>query len=79
MVANPTYTFVDNLEHYDSIARGYDDLYSHWISRCADLAVKWLAIQPQDKIADIGGGTGAIAEAIKMKCGEWKFSLCLFM
>ena len=70
---------MDNLEHYNSIARGYDDLHSHWISRCADLAVKWLAIQPQDKIADIGGGTGAVAEAIKMKCGEWKFSLCLFM
>ena len=79
MVANPTDTFVDNLEHYNSIARGYDDLHRYWTSRCADLAVKWLAIQPQDKIADIGGGTGAIAEAIKMKCGEWKFSLCLFM
>ena len=79
MVANPTDTFVDNLEHYDSIARGYDDLHRYWTSRCADLVVKWLAIQPQDKIADIGGGTGAIAEAIKMKCGEWKFSLCLFM
>ena len=67
MVPRLFYVLVD---HYDSLAKNYDDLHTHWTSRCAELAAKWLAIQSQDKIADIGGGTGAVAEAIKMRCGE---------
>lgn len=35
----------------------------------AELAIKWASITPDDKVVDIGGGTGGVAEIIKTKAG----------
>ena len=44
---------------YDCIHEGF-----------TDIAIKYLDLKPTDKLADIGGGTGAVAEMISKRTGE---------
>ena len=55
--------------HYDRLADKYDQFYGYRNDTMAELAIKWTSITPNDKVVDIGGGSGGVAEIIKTKAG----------
>ena len=55
--------------HYDKRADKIDDLWDFVLEGYADTAIKYLDLKPTSKLADIGGGTGAVAEIISRKAG----------
>ena len=57
-------------EHYNAIAKNYDDLYGFWYEPMAKALIPLLKLSPHDKIADIGGATGGVAERIGSLTGE---------
>ena len=56
--------------HYDQLAAQYDSFYWYTREAFSELAVKRLGIVPSDRVADVGGGTGAVSELIARKVGE---------
>ena len=57
-------------DHYNAIAKKYDDLFGFWYGPLATLLIPLLELNPDDKIADIGGGTGEMAERISLLSGH---------
>ena len=55
-------------EHYDHLSQFYDRFYDN--ENAASVAIKYLDLQPEDKLADVGGGTGGVAEIIHKKVGK---------
>ena len=68
-MCNDTY-WSSNTAHYDKISAQYDSFYEYRYQTFSELAVKWLDIVPSDRVADVGGGTGAVSELIARKVGE---------
>ena len=60
----------DGSKYYDNLtANIYDDLWGFTYDYIAEFAVKHLQLKPDDLLADIGGGTGAISHLIWKKAG----------
>ena len=51
-------------KHYADVANDYDDIYGFSYHYVADFAIKHLKLQPDDLLADIRAGTGAITSLI---------------
>ena len=58
-------------KHYSDVATDYDDLYGFTNDYIAGFAVKHLQLKPDDLLADIGAGTGAISSLIWEKSGGY--------
>ena len=57
-------------KYYDDLtANIYDNLWAFTYDYIAEFAVKHLQLKPDDLLADIGGGTGAISHLIWKKAG----------
>ena len=58
-------------DHYDRLSQCYDQFYDN--ETAAKEIIKYLDLQPEDRLVDVGGGTGAMAEVIHKKVGKsWK-------
>ena len=68
----PGYLFTD---HYNKIAGEYDHLFDHVFEAIVAVAVKHLNLSPDDRLAEIGGGTGEVAHLIWKMAG---ISCCFF-
>ena len=55
----------------------YDELWGFTFGGWADAIMKELDIQPDDNVADIGAGTGAVTEIIWNRVGEGIFNIKL--
>ena len=60
---------------FTSIATRYNELYRFMFEPMADLVVKYLPLDPDDHLADVGGGTGAISHLVWKKAGECSESI----
>lgn len=56
-------------DYYDAISSEYDDLWGFVHGAWADVIIKELDIQPNDHVAEIGAGTGALSEIIWNRVG----------
>ena len=59
---------VYHADHYDRLSQCYDQFYDN--ETVATLAIKYLDLQPEDRLADVGGGTGGVAEIIHKRVGK---------
>lgn len=57
------------IEHYRKIADNYDKFFSSHYNFQADTAIRLLDLQPNDRLVDVGGGTGGVAKIIWTKAG----------
>ena len=57
------------IDHYNKIAGEYDHLFDHVYETIAAIAVKHLNLSPDDRLAEIGGGTGEVAHLIWKMAG----------
>ena len=57
------------IDHFHKIAGKYDELFGAHYSRLADTAIRLLDLQPGDRLVDVGGGTGGVAEIIWTRAG----------
>ena len=57
------------LKHYSDVAARYDELYEFTNEYIAEFAVKHLRLNPDDRLTDIGAGTGAVTSLIWKKSG----------
>ncbi len=57
------------VRHFTDVATRYDDLYGFTYDYLPEFAIKHLQLKPDDVLADIGGGTGAISSLIWKKAG----------
>ena len=57
-------SFLISPEHYDSLANNYEHLYQEIHEELIPLLMKSLDLKPHHIVADIGSGTGFIAETI---------------
>ena len=55
--------------HYSDVAGHYDDMYGFTNNYTAEFAVKHLQLKPDDRLVDIGAGTGQISSLIWKKAG----------
>ena len=55
--------------HYSDIAGHYDDMYGFTNDYTAEFVVKHLQLKPDDRLVDIGAGTGQISSLIWKKAG----------
>ena len=55
--------------HFTDVASRYDDLYGFTYDYIPQFAIKHLELKPDDVLADIGAGTGAISSLIWKKAG----------
>ena len=60
--------FTIHPDHYDQLAKYYDQFHDG--DAVTMLAIEYLDLQPDDRVADIGGGTGSIAEVMHKKVGK---------
>ena len=60
----------DVVKHFTDVASHYDELYGFAYDYIPDFAIKHLQLKPDDVLADIGAGTGAISSLIWKKAGE---------
>ena len=67
----------DVVKHFTDVASRYDDLYGFAYDYMSEFAIKHLHLKPDDILADIGAGTGAISSLIWEKAGEFNFVLIL--
>ena len=61
-------------DHYDQLAHCYDEFNDN--EPAATLAIKYLDLQPEDRVADVGGGTGSIAEVMYKRVGKTDNGSC---
>ena len=59
----------DVVKHFKDVANRYDELYGFVYEELSQLTVKHLQLQPDDLLADVGAGTGAISHLIWKKAG----------
>ena len=57
------------VEHYKRIAAVYDDIFQEQQTATIDVLFRHVTFDPEDRILDIGGGTGEIAHRIWEKAG----------
>ena len=57
------------VKHFTDVASRYDDLYGFAYDYIPQFAIKYLELKPDDVLADIGAGTGAISSLIWKKAG----------
>jgi len=55
--------------HYNTIAREYDDLHRYIYDLAATAALKHLNLSPDDRLVEIGGGTGELAHLLWKMAG----------
>ena len=60
----------DVVKHFTDVASRYDDLYGFAYDYLPEFAIKHLELKPDDVLADIGAGTGAISSLIWKKAGN---------
>ena len=60
----------DVARHFTDVASHYDDLYGFTYDYLPEFAIKHLELKPDDVLADIGAGTGAISSLIWKKAGN---------
>ena len=63
---------------YASVAPRYDDLWGFTYQPIAELVVRYLQLEPDDHLADVGGGTGAVSHLMWKKAGECSYRLPVF-
>ena len=51
------------------MAERYETFHSYVRDKASEIAIRWLSLTPDDRLADIGGGTGYIAESIWKSAG----------
>ena len=51
------------------MAERYETFHSYVRDKASEIAIRWLSLTPDDRLADIGGGTGCIAESIWKSAG----------
>ena len=56
--------------HFTDVASRYDDLYEFMYDYLPEFAIKHLQLKPDDVLADIGAGTGAISSLVWKKAGK---------
>ena len=56
-------------DHYNNLEEKYDEFYRPFHSGVLDKALQHLNLQPDDRLVDIGGGTGALAEIMAERAG----------
>ena len=56
-------------KHFKEVANRYDELYGFVYEELSQLTIKHLQLKPNDLLADIGAGTGAISHLIWKKAG----------
>ena len=64
-----TYLYAMFTDHYNKIAVEYDHLYDHVYEAIVAVTVKHLNLSPDDRLAEIGGGTGEVAHLIWRMAG----------
>jgi ubiquinone/menaquinone biosynthesis C-methylase UbiE len=64
------------VRHFTDVANRYDDLYCFTYDYLPEFAIKHLQLRPDDVLADIGAGTGAISSLIWKKAGIKNVILC---
>ena len=64
-----TYLYAIFTDHYNKIAGEYDHLFDHVYEAIVAIAVKHLNLSPDDRLAEIGGGTGEVAHLIWKMAG----------
>ena len=64
-------------KNYAEVANNYDDLYGFTHTYTAEFAAKHLKLKPNDLLADVGEGTGAIAALIGKKACLNNAILCV--
>ena len=57
------------VDHFHKIAAKYDELFGTHYSSIADRTIRLLDLQPDDKLVDVGGATGGVAEIIWKRAG----------
>ena len=60
----------DVVKHFTDVATHYDDLYGFIHDYELEFAIKHLQLKPDDILADIGAGTGALSSLIWKKAGK---------
>ena len=60
----------DVVKHFTDVASRYDALYGFAYDYVPDFAIKHLQLEPDDVLADVGAGTGAISSLIWKKASE---------
>ena len=55
--------------HFTDVASRYDDLYGFTYEYIPQFSIKHLELKPDDVLADIGAGTGAISSLIWKEAG----------
>ena len=63
------------VSHFTRIASSYDELYSFVYKPVAKFAVRYLQLQPDDLLADVGAGTGRTSHLIWKETGNFIFTL----
>lgn len=58
------------MNYYNSIADGYDELYKKEQEKKSDIILKNIIIRKNDKVLDVGCGSGIFLEKIKDRCRE---------
>ncbi len=61
------------VKHFTDVASHYDDLYGFAYDYLPEFAIKHLQLKPDDVLADIGAGTGAISSLMRKKAGILNF------
>ena len=56
--------------HFTRIATRYDEMCRFMYEPTAKLAVKYLQLEPDDLLGDVGGGTGEISHLVWKTAGQ---------
>ena len=67
------------VKHFTDIASRYDDLYGFAYDYLPEFAIKHLELKPDDVLADIGAGTGAISSLIWKKAGITYYNIIVII
>ena len=63
---------VDSENHFSRVAARYDELCRFAYEPKVKLAMKYLQLEPDDLLADVGGGTGEISHLVWKTAGNHK-------